>query len=192
MAHAAIPHNETLTSLKGKVFLYCEALANHIESATDAALKLALLRFKFFPSVSELATFFEEYRASNPDWTPPAGEFDPPIHLAAGFNVVKNAIGPAAYHAWFLGAEAWTKPDGSIHVKAGSAIKARWIRENFADSIEFAFQQPVSFSPEDVTAAESWPHNGPRTTSVAWWQNNQRWPRDVSQPAEVEELFSWR
>jgi hypothetical protein len=138
-----MPQGETLNSLKGKVFLYCEALSNLTSCATDDSLKSALVKFKFFPTVSELSEFFIDWRQSDPNWKPPKGEFEAPHELASLFEAWRDAIGVAAYRSWLRGAQAWIGTDKSIHIQASSPVKARWIRENYVSALEAKAQSPV-------------------------------------------------
>jgi len=76
------------------------------------------MRFKLYPSVAELAEFFDEYRKSDPYWKPPVVDFEPPLEVKAAFEAWRTTIGPAAYRSWLHGAEVWRRPDGGITIKA--------------------------------------------------------------------------
>lgn len=194
MAHVPTSSNESSTAQKGKVFLYCHALANLTEYATDSSLKAALLEFKFFPTVSELSDFLEAQRDNDPDWIPPAADFEHPTGYDSVFNAWRDSIGSAAYLAWLRGAKVWIQPDKSIHIEASSPLKARWIRENYVLALENIAAQPVSISSHgEECVSRSWPHKGPRTVAEAWYQANERWKNDtkVVSSVSIENLFRW-
>lgn len=178
MAHVPAPNSETQSAQKGKVFLYCEALSDRTRCAKDASLKAALKRFKFFPTVSELTEFFDEYEQNDPDWIPPESDFEPPYELAGVFNALRSAVGPASYRSWLRGCEAWRGRDDAIHIKAPDAAKAKWVRDRYAEKLEYIAQCPVRVECVDKFAPQRWPHKGPASTQDAWWQTNDRWKRD--------------
>jgi len=104
-------------------------------------------------------------------------DFDPPIELAVTFAAWRDAIGVAAYKTWMRGAKAWIGTDGAIHIKPATAMRARWIRMNYAGILEKIAACPVIIEAEDQTAPRNWPHNAPMPAK-AWWQDNERWIGD--------------
>lgn len=177
------------------MFLYCEALSEYTDCATDSSIKDALIRFKFFPSVSELGEFFKEHRQNDPGWTPPASEFEPPYELASVFEAWRKAIGAAAYRAWLIGAQVWTKPGGGIAINAASAFKANWIRTHYVATLEALAQQPVAITHAgDAKAVRHWPHNGPPAgTAAGWWQTHDpKTGAEVDPTEPLAALDAWR
>ncbi len=193
MATTPIPFNETMATLKAKLFLYVEALSDIAHLANPESLKSAIMRFKLYPSVAELAEFFDEYRKSDPYWKPPVVDFEPPLEVKAAFEAWRTTIGPAAYRSWLHGAEVWRRPDGGITIKAASAGKARWIRENYAAELETIDGNPVIVF-ANAEGIQYWPHGGPVGGSPnAWWQtHNLKTGGDEEMTEHLRALDNWR
>ncbi len=184
-----------MEKLKAKLFLYVEALQEYSELCNAESTKNALLQFRTFPSVAELSKFFNEYRKSDPYWSPPVADFEPPHELAASFASWRKAVGPAAYRSWLRGAEAWRRIDGGITVKAATAFRARWIREHYVAALEAIDGNPVLVTADDPQAPRYWPHGGPvGGTPAAWWQtHNPKTCVTVDETAEhLKALDTWQ
>lgn len=194
MATLPIPMGQTLDSLKTKLFLYVEALEDYSELCSATAMKEALLTFKTFPSPKELSDFFTKFRKSDPYWTPPEADFEPPAGYEEIFKAWEKSIGPAAYLAWLCGAKAWIRPDKSIYIEASSPFKARWIRREYVLSLENIAACPVSVASKDEECVNrAWPYSGPRTVAEAWYQANERWKGDTKTASDIsiENMFQW-
>ena len=138
---------ETLESLNAKLSLYTEALISDYDMMAKQTLVMALRRWRFMPTVEELATWFADLRSERISQKFIDACVGDSGIAAKVIEHITNVHGKATAHAWFVEAKTddyeiisrWERnDDGSVTLHAGTNFRVEQITQRFLPTLKQA------------------------------------------------------